>query len=109
MVWRSGLPDSAPGQGLGTSSTAESVVAQAPDGGLSSAEAAARLSRYGPVVGCGGGGMDDAGVIAAVIVLNTAAGVTQEVKAGQARAAGREPEPKVLAGSVPPRMKGERR
>ena len=47
MVWRSGLPDGAPGQGLGTSSAAETLVARAPDGG-SSAEAAARLSRYGP-------------------------------------------------------------
>jgi len=105
-------------------------VGQAPDGGLSSAEAAARLARNGPnelprasrtplwrmifgqlrdplvvvllvavVLTLATGDWTDAGVIAAVIVLNTAAGVTQEVKAGQAIAALSEltaPEARVL-------------
>src|SRR5690348_17162757 len=107
MSWRSGLPDGAPGQGLRTAAIGESLTALAPDGGLTSAEAAARLSRYGPnelprarrtplwrmifgqlrdplvivllvavVLTLATGDWTDAGVIAAVIVLNTAAGVT---------------------------------
>src|SRR5215467_5187034 len=102
MTWRSAPPDSARGQDRGTPSAAESLVAHAPDGGLSSAEAAARLSRYGPnelprasrtplwrmifgqlrdplvvvllvaaVLTLATGDWTDAGVIAAVIVLNT--------------------------------------
>ena len=43
MSQRSGPVAGAPGQGRGTGPFAE-----APDGGLSSAEAAARLARYGP-------------------------------------------------------------
>lgn len=101
-----------------------------PTAGLSSAEAAARLARFGPnelprarrvplwrliteqvrdplvvvllvavVLTLATGDWTDAGVIAAVIVVNTAAGVTQEVKAGQAIAALSEltaPEARVL-------------
>jgi P-type Ca2+ transporter type 2C len=105
-------------------------LARAPEGGLSSAEAAARLARYGPnelprarrtplwrmiadqardplvivllvavALTLATGDWTDAGVIALVIVVNTAAGVTQEVKAGQAIAALSEltaPEARVL-------------
>src|SRR6516162_321601 len=101
-----------------------------PDEGLSSAEAAARLARYGPnelprarrtplwrmiasqlrdplvivllvaaVLTLATGDWTDAGVILLVIVVNTAAGLTQEVKAGQAIAALSEltaPEARVL-------------
>ena len=93
-------------------------VAMAPAGGLSAAEAAERLARFGPnelprarrtplwrmvadqvrdplvmvllvaaVLTLATGDLTDAGVIVLVIVVNTAAGVTQEVKAGQAIAA----------------------
>ncbi len=93
-------------------------VAVVPAGGLSAAEAADRLARYGPnelprarrtplwrmvtdqvrdplvmvllvaaVLTLATGDLTDAGVIVLVIVVNTAAGVTQEVKAGQAIAA----------------------
>jgi P-type Ca2+ transporter type 2C len=139
MMSRSGPPDGAPGRGLGAApdaeppganSAAEPLSARAPGGGLSSAEAAARLSRDGSnelpragrtplwrmifgqlrdpliivllaavVLTLATGDWTDAGVIAAVIVLNTAAGVTQEVKAGQAIAALSEltaPEARVL-------------
>ena len=105
-------------------------IAQVPGGGLSSAEAAARLARYGPnelprarrtplwrmiagqardplvvvlliaaVLTLATGDLTDAGVILLVIVVNTVAGVTQEVKAGQAIAALSEltaPEARVL-------------
>ena len=115
----------APGQGSGAVR-----LGQAPAGGLSSAEAAARLARYGPnelprarktplwrmigdqlrdpliivllvavVLTLATGDWTDAGVIALVIVVNTVAGVTQEVKAGQAIAALSEltaPEARVL-------------
>ena len=108
----------------------DAPVAGAPAGGLSSAEAAARLARHGPnelprarrtplwrmvtdqvrdplvlvllvaaVLTLATGDWTDAGVIALVIVVNTAAGVTQEVKAGQAIAALSEltaPEARVL-------------
>src|SRR6516165_5653113 len=101
-----------------------------PGGGLSSAEAAARLARYGPnklprarrtplwrliasqlrdplvivllvaaVLTLATGDWTDAGVILLVIVVNTTAGLTQEVKAGQAIAALSEltaPEARVL-------------
>jgi P-type Ca2+ transporter type 2C len=101
------------GQGSGVAAAA--MVA---GGGLSSAEAAARLARYGPnelprarrtplwqmvagqlrdplvivllaaaVLTLATGDWTDAGVILLVIVVNTIAGVTQEVKAGQAIAA----------------------
>jgi P-type Ca2+ transporter type 2C len=124
MSQQPGMPD-APGQGGGAVR-----LARAPEGGLSSAEAAARLARYGPnelprarrtplwrmVAGqardplvivllvavaltLATGDWTDAGVIALVIVVNTAAGVTQEVKAGQAIAALSElaaPEARVL-------------
>ena len=107
-----------------------SPLAAVPDGGLSTAEAAERLTRYGPnelpparkasvwqlVAGqvrdplvivlivaaaltIATGDWTDAGVILLVIVVNTAAGVTQEVKAGQAIAALSEmtaPEARVL-------------
>jgi Ca2+-transporting ATPase len=115
----------APGRGLGTA-----LVTEAPDGGLSSAEAAERLARYGPnelprarrtplwqmifgqlrdplvivllvaaVLTLATGDWTDAGVILLVIVVNTAAGLIQEVKAGQAIAALSEltaPEARVL-------------
>ena len=114
-----------PGQSRGTA-----LVTEAPDGGLSSAEAAARLARDGPnelprarrtplwrmivsqlrdplvmvllvaaVLTLATGDWTDAGVILLVIVVNTAAGLTQEVKAGQAIAALSEltaPEARVL-------------
>ena len=113
MSQPSGPSAGAPGQGRGTA-----LVTEAPDGGLSSAEAAERLARYGPnelpparrtplwqmiftqlrdplvmvllvaaVLTLATGDWTDAGVILLVIVVNTAAGVTQEVKAGQAIAA----------------------
>jgi Ca2+-transporting ATPase len=125
MNERSGPPAGAPGPGRGAAS-----VAEAPDGGLSSAEAAARLARSGPnelprarrtplwqmvlgqlrdplvivllvaaVLTLATGDWTDAGVILLVIVVNTAAGLTQEVKAGQAIAALSEltaPEARVL-------------
>ena len=125
MSQRSVTSASAPGQGRGAVSLAET-----PDGGLSSAEAAARLARYGPnelprsrrtplwqmiaeqardplvvvllaaaALTLGTGDWTDAGVILLVIVVNTVAGVTQEVKAGQAIAALSEltaPEARVL-------------
>jgi P-type Ca2+ transporter type 2C len=124
MSQRSGM-SAAPGQGRGAV-----PLAQAREGGLSSAEAAARLARYGPnelprarrtplwrmiadqardplvivllvavVLTLATGDWTDAGVILLVIVVNTAAGVTQEVKAGQAIAALSElaaPEARVL-------------
>jgi Ca2+-transporting ATPase len=93
-------------------------VAAAPAGGLSSAEAAGRLARYGPnelpraratpwwrlvadqvrdplivvllaaaVLTVATGDLADASIIMLVIVVNTTAGVVQEVKAGQAIAA----------------------
>jgi Ca2+-transporting ATPase len=93
-------------------------VAAVSDGGLSAAEAAERLARYGlnelprarrtplwrmiadqvrdplvmvllvaAVLTLATGDLTDAGVILLVIVVNTTAGVTQEVKAGQAIAA----------------------
>jgi len=93
-------------------------AAVAPAGGLSSAEAADRLARYGPnelprarrtsawrmvadqlrdplilvllaavVLTVATGDLADASVIVLVIVVNTAVGVVQEVKAGQAIAA----------------------
>ena len=43
MSQPSGTSAGAPGQGRGTA-----LVTEAPDGGLSSAEAAERLARYGP-------------------------------------------------------------
>jgi len=113
-----------PGQGRGI------AFAGVPDGGLSAAEAAERLARYGPnelprarktplwrmiasqlsdplavvllvaaVLTLATGDWTDAGVILLVIVVNTTAGVTQEVKAGQAIAALSEltaPEARVL-------------
>jgi Ca2+-transporting ATPase len=125
MSERSGTSAGASGQGRDTAS-----VAEAPDGGLSSAEAAARLARYGPnelprvrrtplwqmilgqlrdplvivllvaaVLTLATGDWTDAGVILLVIVVNTAAGLIQEVKAGQAIAALSEltaPEARVL-------------
>jgi P-type Ca2+ transporter type 2C len=121
MNERSGLPADVSGAGS---------VAVAPDGGLSAAEAAERLARYGPnelprarrtplwrmladqvrdplvivllvaaVLTLATGDWTDAGVILLVIVVNTAAGVTQEIKAGQAIAALSEltaPEARVL-------------
>jgi P-type Ca2+ transporter type 2C len=124
MSQRSGM-SAAPGQGRGAVPRA-----QAREGGLSSAEAAARLARYGPnelprarrtplwrmiadqardplvivllvavALTLATGDWTDAGVILVVIVVNTAAGVTQEVKAGQAIAALSEltaPEARVL-------------
>ena len=106
------------------------ALAVVPDGGLSSAEAAERLARYGPnelprarkaslwqllagrrrdplrvvllvaaALTLATGDWTDAGVIVLVIVVNTTAGVTQEVKAGQAIAALSEltaPEARVL-------------
>src|SRR6185437_3995142 len=126
MSHLSGPEAAAPGQGR----SAVSRAAAAPDGGLSSAEAAARLARFGPnelprarrtplwrmiadqvrdplvlvlvvaaVLTLVTGDWTDAGVILLVIVVNTAAGVTQEVKAGQAIAALSEltaPEARVL-------------
>jgi Ca2+-transporting ATPase len=105
-------------------------LAEAADGGLSSAEAAARLATCGPnelprarrtsfweligaqlrdplvmvllvaaVLTLATGDWTDAGVILLVIVVNTAAGVTQEMKAGKAIAALSEltaPEARVL-------------
>ncbi|MBO0815631.1 MAG: cation-transporting P-type ATPase [Actinobacteria bacterium] len=105
-------------------------LAASADGGLSSAEAAARLATCGPnelprarqtsfweliagqlrdplvivllvaaVLTLATGDWTDAGVILLVIVVNTAAGVTQEVKAGKAIAALSEltaPEARVL-------------
>jgi Ca2+-transporting ATPase len=93
-------------------------VAAAPAAGLSSAEAAGRLARYGPnelpraratpwwrlvadqvrdplivvllaaaVLTVATGDLADASIIMLVIVVNTTAGVVQEVKAGQAIAA----------------------
>ena len=92
-------------------------VTAAPAGGLSSAEAADRLARYGPnelpraratpwwrlvadqvrdplilvlvaaVLTVATGDLADASVIVLVIVVNTTVGVVQEVKAGQAIAA----------------------
>ena len=124
MSQQSGIPV-APGQGQGAAQ-----LAQAPERGLSSAEAAARLARYGPnelprarktplwrmvvdqvrdplvmvllvaaALTLATGDWTDAGVIMLVIVVNTTAGVTQEVKAGQAIAALSEltaPEARVL-------------
>lgn len=121
MSQRSGPPSGAPGV---------VPLAEAADGGLSSAEATARLARYGPnelpraratpfwelilgqlrdplvivllvaaVLTLATGDWTDAGVILLVIVVNTAAGVTQEVKAGRAIAALSEltaPEARVL-------------
>jgi Ca2+-transporting ATPase len=125
MSQRSGPPPAAPGQSR--SPVSRTAV---PDGGLSSAEAAARLARFGPnelprarrtplwrmiaeqvrdplvmvllvaaALTLATGDWTDAGVIMLVIVVNTAAGVTQEVKAGQAIAALSEltaPEARVL-------------
>jgi Ca2+-transporting ATPase len=125
MSQRSGPSVGAPGHGRGTAS-----IASAPDGGLSSAEAAARRARYGPnelprarrtplwqmilgqlrdplvivllvaaLLTLATGDWTDAGVIVLVIVVNTTAGLTQEVKAGQAIAALSEltaPEARVL-------------
>ena len=105
-------------------------VAVVPDGGLSAAEAAERLARYGPnelpparrtsvwqriagqvrdplvlvllvaaALTVATGDWTDAGVILFVVVVNTTAGVTQEVKAGQAIMALSEmtaPEARVL-------------
>jgi Ca2+-transporting ATPase len=122
MSQRSGPSAGAPVTGPSLSVT--------PDGGLSSAEAAARLARYGPnelprarrtplwrmiasqlrdplvivllvaaVLTLATGDWTDAGVIVVVIVVNTTAGLTQEVKAGQAIAALSEltaPEARVL-------------
>jgi Ca2+-transporting ATPase len=113
MSQPSGPSAGAAGQGSGTA-----LVTEVPDGGLSSAEVAERLARYGPnelprargtplwqmilgqlgdplvivllvaaVLTLATGDWTDAGVILLVIVVNTAAGVTQEVKAGQAIAA----------------------
>ncbi|HEY7264471.1 MAG TPA: cation-transporting P-type ATPase [Trebonia sp.] len=121
MSQRAGPPAGAPGAVF---------LAEAADGGLSSAEAAARLARFGPnelprarrtsfweliagqlrdplvmvllvavVLTLATGDWTDAGVILLVIVVNTAAGVTQEVKAGKAIAALSEltaPEARVL-------------
>ena len=120
-----GASAAAPAQGDGPVGPAT-----VPDGGLSSAEAAARLARFGPnelprprgtslsrmlveqvrdplvlvllvaaVLTLATGDWTDAGVILLVIVVNTAAGVTQEVKAGQAIAALSEltaPEARIL-------------
>jgi Ca2+-transporting ATPase len=125
MSHRSGPPAAAPGLGRGPAE-----LAAVPDGGLSSAEAAARLARFGPnelprtrrtplwrmiaeqvrdplvvvllaaaVLTLATGDWTDAGVILFVVVVNTAVGVAQEVKAGQAIAALSEmtaPEARVL-------------
>ena len=124
MSHRSGPPASPP-VGCGPVS-----LAMVPEGGLSSAEAAARLARFGPnelprarrtplwqmiaeqvrdplvmvllvaaVLTLVTGDWTDAGVILFVVVVNTAVGVAQEVKAGQAIAALSEltaPEARVL-------------
>jgi Ca2+-transporting ATPase len=121
MNERSGLPVGARGAGS---------VAVAPNTGLSAAEAAERLTRYGPnelprarrtsvvaliaeqardplvivllvaaVLTVATGDWTDAAVILLVLAVNTAAGVTQEIKAGQAIAALSEltaPEARVL-------------
>src|SRR6185437_7031866 len=126
MSHLSGPEAAAPGQGR----SAVSRAAAAADGGLSSAEAAARLARFGPnelprarrtplwrmiadqvrdplvmvllvaaVLTLVTGDWTDAGVILFVVVVNTAVGVAQEVKAGQAIAALSEmtaPEARVL-------------
>jgi len=125
MNERSGPSAAAPVQSHGTVPCAAVL-----GGGLSSAEAAARLARFGPnelprarrtppwrmiteqvrdplvvvllvaaVLTLATGDWTDAGVIMLVIVVNTAAGVTQEVKAGQAIGALSEltaPEARVL-------------
>ena len=106
----------ATGRDTGADRAARAAVAA--DGGLSSAEAAARLTRYGPnelprarrapwwrlvagqlrdllilvllaaaVLTIATGDLADASVIVLVIVVNTAVGVTQEVKASRAIAA----------------------
>ena len=123
-----GVMNARSGRSSGLGGAGPAVVG--PDGGLSSAEAAARLVRYGPnelprarrtrlwqmilgqvrdplvvvllvaaVLTLATGDWTDAGVILLVIVVNTAAGLTQEVKAGQAIAALSEltaPEARVL-------------
>ena len=106
----------ATGRDTGADHAARAAVAA--DGGLSSAEAAGRLTRYGPnelprarrtpwwrlvagqlrdplilvllaavVLTIATGDVADASVLVLVIVVNTAVGVVQEVKAGQAIAA----------------------
>ena len=119
-----------PGPSAAAQARAAAPAREAREGGLTSAEAAARLTEHGPnelpkarrtplwrmiadqvrdplvivlivaaVLTLATGDWTDAGVILLVIVVNTAAGVTQEVKAGQAIAALSEltaPEARVL-------------